>query len=125
MGRRIKLASVMVALGVVLSYAATSAAQGPPMVGGYRQVATNTTDVVAAARFAAQERGQQTGSTISLASIERAERQTVQGANYRLCLRVEVSDEEGNAETQDVSVVVYQNLKREYLLRSWNQANCG
>lgn len=87
--------------------------------GGYKEIPGDNPDAVAAANFAVGEQGQKQGASVSLVSIERAESQVVAGVNYRLCLKVETDDE-----TQEVKVVVYRNLKKEYSLTSWTEVNC-
>ena len=43
--------------------------------------------------------------------------------NYRLCLKVASGDDDDAA--QEVKTVVYKNLKSEYSLTSWEEAECG
>lgn len=97
-----------------------SFAQQRPIVGGYREIAKDAPGVQEAAEFAISKQAEKQEVSITLVSVEHAERQTVAGSNYRLCLRVKIDDE-----TQDVKVVVYQNLKREYSLTSWAEEKCG
>jgi hypothetical protein len=97
-------------------------AQTRPILGGYKVVATDNPEVVAAAEFAVGEQGEKQESTISLVSIERAESQVVAGINYRLCLKVSTESEE---EPQDVKVVVHRNLQKQYSLTSWEEESCG
>jgi hypothetical protein len=84
------------------------------ILGGYSAVATDDEGVVAAAEFAVAyraEKAEQEGLT--LGSADKAEKQSVAGTNYRLCLTVSLDDE-----FQQVLTVIYQNLKREYTLKS-------
>jgi hypothetical protein len=100
---------------------ATRAAVGQgPTVGGFKGVAADDPEVTAAARFAVGAQGQKESTTISLLSVVSAERQTVAGANYRLCLEVEA---EGG--TQNVMALVFKSLKKEYQLKRWEAADCG
>jgi hypothetical protein len=63
---------------------------------------------------------------MTLLSIHAAERQTVQGANYRLCLVVEIEDQENNVIVeQGVRAQVYQNLKGQFSLSKWTEENCA
>ena len=118
------IALTAAALGAVS--AAGAWAQVTPRVGGYREVSVKDAQVVAAARFAVKERARKAGGAVTLVSIDGAERQTVAGANYRLCLKVDEVDEANNVEvTEHVRVVVYQNLKREYTLTSWKTEDCA
>jgi ABC-type Na+ efflux pump permease subunit len=108
----------LVALIVVLSGVHVVAAQ--IRTGGYKEVANDNQEVVAAADFAVNEQGQKQEVSITLVSIEHAEQQVVAGINYRLCLKVEI-----DGETQEVKAVVYRNLQKEYSLTSWEQENCS
>ena len=111
-------ALMLVAFGVTFGGAGAGAAG--QMVGGYRAVAADDAEVTAAAQFAVAAQGKKENTEIGLNSVLTAERQTVAGANYRLCLEVEV---EGAAQT--VSAVVYKSLQKQYQLKSWQEADCG
>jgi hypothetical protein len=118
---------VVVALSTAFSFAnVIFSQQGRPIVGGYKEVAKDAEDVVAAANWAVEEAGRKQEAELSLVSIERAERQTVAGANYRLCLRVRVNggDEDADDAVQDVKAVIYRNLKSQYELKSWDEESC-
>ena len=113
--RNILLAALLlVAFGVTFGGAHAGAFGQGPKVGGFKAVATDNPEVLAAARFAVGAQGQKENTTIELSSVVAAERQTVAGANYRLRLEVEV---EGG--TQYVSALVFKSLKKEYQLKSW------
>lgn len=91
--------------------------------GGYKSASTDDERVVAAADFAVGKRAESNPEQedLELDSIKKAETQTVAGINFRLCLSVSLGDE-----TQLVKVVVYQNLKQEYSLKSWEAVeNCN
>lgn len=110
-----------------IGFGSVCAAQQRITVGGYKTVAVTNDDVVKAADFAIDAQlAKQPEVLIELLTIEKAERQTVQGANFRLCLTVQVGDsgEEDNEE-QTVSVVIYRNLKNQYTLRSWQESDCA
>jgi hypothetical protein len=94
-------------------------AQQPPIVGNYREASKTDRDVVSAARFAVKSEKRRQGGHVSLVSIERAEKQVVAGLNYRLCLKVKMK-----GKTEDVTAVVYKNLKQKYSLTSWD-AGCN
>lgn len=89
-------------------------AQEDQIVGGYGEVSTTDTEVIAAARFAVKNRSRKQGVSISLISIKHAELQVVAGLNYSLDLNVKVGDK-----TQNVKAVVYRNLRNTYSLSSW------
>ncbi|HVG33309.1 MAG TPA: cystatin domain-containing protein [Pyrinomonadaceae bacterium] len=129
MRKNLRLLLCLVALGITFVPAQMNVAQqGLPRVGGFKEVATDDAQVVAAARFAVRTQAQKQKTRMKLLSIHSAERQTVQGANYRLCLVVEIEDTENNVVVdQGVKVLVYQNLKREFSLgkNSWTEENCN
>lgn len=90
--------------------------------GGYKKVAVTDAGVVAAAEFAAQNQGEKDGAEISVQSIETAQRQTVAGANYKLCVEVLLIAEGDDAEVRQlVQTVVFLNLKKQYMLKSWEE----
>lgn len=95
--------------------------------GGYKKVAVTDAGAVAAAAFAAEAQGAADGAEISVQSIETAERQTVAGANYKLCVEVFRLDDGTDVEVrQFVQTVVFQNLKKQYTLKSWEEVeDCG
>ena len=126
MRKNLRLLFCLAALGIACGSAQVGVAQqGWPRVGGFREVATDDATVVAAARFAVKAQAQKQNTRIRLLSVHAAERQTVQGANYRLCLVVRITDPENNVVVrQGVKALVYQNLKREFSLGSWEEENC-
>ena len=129
MRKSFRAAPFVLALGVVFGSAAGAAGgrrQGPPMVGGYKAAAADAPEVVSAAKFAVAAHARKLETEIKLISVEAAERQTVAGANYRLCLKVEEADTQNNVDvTETVSVVVFKSLKNAYTLRSWQAEDCA
>ena len=119
--------AVTAAVGLCVAFSCVAAvAQERPIVGGYKEAKKDDPAVVAAAEFAVGARQEQAGGPLSLVSIMSAERQVVQGMNYRLCLEVKAGEEtDAGVESQSVQAVVYQNLKREYSLTSWEEKHCG
>jgi hypothetical protein len=107
---------VLAGLGLALS----SAAVAQRVLGGYKEAPVDDPEVVAAADFAVSDQGAKQETPIALVSVEKAERQVVAGTNFRLCLKVEVDDE-----TQEVKVLVFRSLQKEYSLKSWEEASCG
>ena len=107
------------AFAIVLTLASASFAQ--IKVGGYKAVSVEDAAVVAAADFALAAQSEKTEVEIELGEIVKAERQVVQGSNYRLCMMVN----SGGDEAYFVQAVVYQDLKRAYKLTSWAESNCG
>lgn len=121
----LRSALVVLALGVVFGSVAAGARQAPA-VGGYREVAADAPEVVSAAKFAVAARAHSQGAEIKLVSVETAERQTVAGANYRLCLKVEEADTQNNVDvTETVRAVVFRSLKNAYTLKSWQAEDCA
>jgi hypothetical protein len=116
---------VLAAFGVIFSFANVASAQ--IKTGGYKKVAVSDAGVVAAANFAVTAQGEKQEATIEVASIEKAERQIVAGTNYKLCLEVNIAD--GNSDepiTQFINAVIFQSLKKEYSLKSWEETDsCG
>lgn len=113
----------VLALSLTFGCAIVGVAQTRPILGGYKEVATDNTEVVAAAEFAVGEQGQKQENTISLVSIEKAEQQVVAGVNYRLCLKVTIGD--AADETQEAKVLVFRSLQKEYSLKSWEEESCS
>lgn len=93
--------------------------QQEPMAGGYRDIAKDDPEALAAARFAIKVQSRKLHTRISLVSIQLAEVQVVAGLNYRLCMKVKV-----RRKTQSATVVVYKNLKQKYSLTSWTPGDC-
>ena len=120
MRKSLRGALCAVVLGVAFGCAVVVTAQ---QVGGYRAADKDDPEVVAAAEFAVGARGEQEGNALALVSVERAEIQVVAGRNYRLCM--EVRAEGDDEESQYVLAVVYQNLQRQYSLKSWEESNCA
>ena len=120
MKRNLQMLMMFAAFGIFFGCATTSFAQ---MTGGYKAASVDDDAVVAAADFAVSDHSEKNEVSLLVVSILKAERQTVQGANYRMCIEVKVADE-GNDETQNVLVVVYQDLKRNYKLTSWKPDGC-
>ena len=126
MRKNIRLLVCLVALGIALVPAQMSVAQQSlPRVGGFKEAPTNHAQVVAAARFAVKTQAEKQQTNMKLVSIHKAERQTVQGANYRLCLVVEIEDRENNVRVDEgVTAQVFQNLKGQFSLSKWTVDTC-
>lgn len=118
MKNNLRLIITCAAFLLILSAAATNFAQ--IQTGGYKKVSVSDPQVVAAADFAIEAQGEKAGAGIELLSIENAERQTVAGTNYKLCLQVNIAD--GNSDEpydQFVIAEVFVSLKNEFSLKSW------
>jgi hypothetical protein len=114
---------ILLALSVVLGSVAVGWAQ---RTGGYREVAKDDAEVLAAAEFAVSEQGKKQEMTYKLVSVEHAEQQVVAGINYKLCLKVGYRKQDDDVDTTEFyRVVVYRNLQKAYSLTSWAQEDCG
>jgi hypothetical protein len=116
----LRAALLLVVFGMTCGATHVGAVGQGLQVGGFKAVATNDPEVTAAARFAVGAQGQNEGTTIKLLSVVSAGRQTVAGANYRLCLEVEV-----DGAAQNVRALVFKSLQKQYQLKSWEAADCG
>lgn len=125
MRKNLQIIMMFAVFGVVFGCATTSYAQKKPIIlGGYKEVDVSDAGVQEAAEFAVSDHSQKNDVSLEIVSIEKAERQVVQGTNYRMCIEVKAT-EEGNDDTQFVLAVVYQNLKKEFALKSWKPDGCG
>ena len=94
--------------------------------GGYKPVAVTDSGAIAAAEFAVGAQSDKDNAEVTLESIKTAEKQTVAGTNFRLCLEVAIAEaDEDAAYTQLVKVVVFRNLKQEFSLTSWTEEECS
>lgn len=119
---RKRLRVVIASLALCLAFGCVNLAGAQIRTGGYKEISRDNPDVEAAANFAVAEQGRKEETSFTLVSIEHAESQVVAGVNYRLCLKVSTDSDD---EPQGVKVVVYRNLKKEYSLTSWEEADCG
>jgi len=115
MKTNLKMAVALAALTLLAGAANITMAQ---MVGGYKKVEVTDEYARAAAEWAVREKMDKTGTSIELMSLVQAERQTVQGANYRLCMQINTEGDDENTVTH-VKAVVYMDLKKNYKLTSW------
>lgn len=96
-----------------------ASAQQDKIAGGFGDADKTDPEIVSAARFAIKQQRRKLGQSLLLVSIERAEIQVVAGLNYRLCLKVNVK-----GKTQEVTAVVYRDLKQKYSLSRWDVGSC-
>jgi len=118
MKTRLNSGLLLSALALVMTFAMASFAQ---MVGGYKAIATDDENAISAAEFAVDAQSEKANKEYQLGEIVKAERQVVQGSNYRLCMEIS----EGGEESFFVQAVVYVNLQNESKLTSWVNSNCG
>jgi hypothetical protein len=113
---------VLIILGMISVFTFAAAAQ---RVGGYKPTSTSDKRVQIAAAYAAKAEAERSDRTIKVISINKAEMQLVQGRNYRLCLNVESSGAEDEADAIFfVEAVVYSDLKDKMRLVKWTPAEC-
>ena len=119
-------ALLLFVFGVTFGASNAGALGQGPTVGGFKAVATNNPRVKEAAQNAVAAVAKKEKMNIRLLSVVAAEQQVVQGMNYRLCLKVEIEDTENNVDvTTNVMAQVFMSLKKEYLLNSWKEEDCG
>ena len=122
MTRNLWIATMVAAFLIAGTVMAASAQR----LGGYQSVAKDDEDVAAAAEFAVKEQSHKQEMTYKLVSVEKAERQTVAGTNFRLCLKVGYHKQDDDMDTTEfVKVVVFRNLQQEFSLTSWAQEDCA
>lgn len=117
MKKKWQVVMAIAVLGMVFGNVSGAFAQEEVIAGGYGETSNNDPEVVTAARYAIRAEGRRQGARISLLSIERADVQVVAGLNYMLRLKVKV-----NNRTENITAVVYKNLKQKYSLSSWDRA---
>ncbi len=94
--------------------------------GGYKKVSVSDAGVVAAAEFFADTYGAAEELEITVDEIIRAERQTVAGTNYKLCLQILAADPEEQVTEQFVEVIVFRSLKNVFSIKSQiDKENCN
>ncbi len=125
MRKNIQILMFMIAFGVIFGGAVSS--YGQIKTGGYRAVDVTTAGVVQAAEFAVQSRSETEEMTMSVESIKKAEQQVVAGINYRLCIEVYYPSEEAETDgvLQFVQAIIYKDLKGNFKLTSWQEAECA
>jgi len=111
---------------ILVVFFSVGAVSAQRIMGGYSETAKDSAEVAEAAEFAVKAQGEKQEMTYKLVSVEHAEKQTVAGINYRLCLKVGYHKADDDVDTTEfVRVVVYRNLQKVFSLTSWAQENCG
>jgi hypothetical protein len=115
---------ICVAFGAVFSGASSNYAQA---VGGYKTIPVTDAAVIEAADVAvAAHNAKEEEIIYQLIAVKSAERQTVQGTNYRLCMQIVAEDAEFETDYQYVRAVIFRTLEGDFDLRSWTDVkNCG
>ena len=124
MKRHLRAVTILAVLSIALGGVGLVSAQR--ILGGYQPVAKDNSEVVEAAEFAVKEQSRKQEMTYKLVEIEKAERQSASGSNFRMCLKVGYHKEDDDVDTTEfVKAVVHRNLQQEHSLTSWAQENCG
>lgn len=100
---------------------------GQIKTGGYKSVSVEDAGVNEAADFAVEQKAAELEQELTLENIIKAERQTVAGTNYRLCLQIYTpgGDEDEDGVTLYIKTVIHRNLKGEFSITSWDESDCG
>lgn len=114
MKKSLPMLFALAVLCITFSVASEVRAQSEPVAGAYGETSVTEPEVISAARYAVRTQSRRQGVSISLISVRKAEAQVVAGLNYRLGLRVNAGGRQ-----QDVTAIVYKNLRRQYSLSSW------
>ncbi|MCY7375248.1 MAG: hypothetical protein LH472_04670 [Pyrinomonadaceae bacterium] len=125
MKNNLKIFLTTSAFAVICALAANNFAQ--VKTGGYKKVAKTDAGVVAAAEFAVKDVSKKKSTEVTLQLVETAERQTVAGTNYKLCIEIFRIDDFDDAEVKEfVQTVIFRSLKNQMTLKSWTKVeNCG
>lgn len=120
--KNLRMFSAIGVFAVLMLCVSVSFAQRP-IVGGYKAAPVDADDVIAAADFAAAEQNKKEDRNLRVVEVKSAEKQVVQGTNYRLCLEIQTGGDEG--EKFFAKTVVYYDLKKNYKLTSWVEGDCA
>jgi aspartic proteinase inhibitor len=93
---------------------------GTSIPGGFTVISPSDSEVLSAANVAVDEQQRREGKSIKLMSVGRADKQTVAGQNYKMCLQTNV-----DGTVKWATAVVYRNLKMERSLTSWSWGRCS
>ncbi len=95
--------------------------------GGYKTVSVTNSAVIEAADVAVTAHNAEEEEIVyKLVAVKSAERQTVQGTNYRLCLQIVAEDAQFDTDYQYVRAVIFRSLEGDFDLKSWTDVkNCG
>jgi len=107
---------LMLAFGINATISAQDTGQ---ITGGYGDTSVADKDVKSAAAFAVKTRTRQSGKSVALVKVVKAEVQVVAGLNYRICMKVRQG-----GKTQTVTAVVYKDLSNRRQLSRWKSGGC-
>ena len=96
-------------------------------VGGYKTVRVSDAQVVEAADVAVAARNSEEEEIVyKLVAVKSAERQAVQGTNYRLCLQIIAEDAQFDTDYEFARVIIFRSLEGDFDLKSWTEVkNCN
>lgn len=124
MKKNLKILLTCAVFVVVFGCAADGCAQRSG--GGYKAVSVSNAAVVEAADVAVTAHNSGGEIVYKLVAVKSAERQTVQGTNYRLCLQIIAEDAELENDYDYVRTVIFRNLQGEFELKTWTETkSCG
>ena len=89
------------------------------IVGSYVPVPATSAGIRRVAEFAIAEAGRRSGTPIQLRRVAEAERQSVAGTNYRLCVEVLAAEK-----TVRALAHVFQGLDSKLTLKEWTPGGC-
>lgn len=114
----------LLAFCIFLAGALAAAGQTRPTLGGYKSVPLTDAAVEEAANFAVETKAAELDREILLEAIHKAETQTAQGTNYRLCLEVLFQGEEtDDGDIFFIKTVIHKNLQKEFKITSWEEVD--
>ncbi len=125
MRKNLKILLMCAAFSAVFIGAANVFAQ--KSVGGYKTVRVTDAAVVEAVDVAVTAHNAEEEEIVyKLIAVKTAERQTVQGTNFRLCLQIVAEDAQFETDYQYVRAVIFRTLEGDFDLKSWTDVkNCS
>ncbi len=125
MRKNLKILLTCAAFSAVFIGAANVFAQ--QSVGDYKTVRVTDAAVVEAADVAVTAHNAEEEEIVyKLIAVKTAERQTVQGTNFRLCLQIVAEDAQFDTDYQYVRAVIFRTLEGDFDLKSWTDVKgCG
>lgn len=112
----------------LIAFGCAANVYGQIRTGGYKPVAVSDAGAKEAADFAVELKAEDYDAEIRLEKIVKAERQTVAGTNYRLCLEIYIPSETEGEDGVSLTVltIVHKNLQGEMKISSWSdESDCG
>lgn len=121
------LRKVLIAVVFCVLIGCASTVFGQIRTGGYRTVPVTDQGVKDAVDFALEIKTQEMDEELSLEGIIKAEKQTVAGTNYRVCLQIYVPSKEDETDgvTLYIKTVIFLSLQNEYSIKSWTEEDCA